>query len=156
SSSLSPSRTSNASRDRSRSSSAPCAASASSAPRGSPPSRRVSARRGAAPVPQLSGERTLAQGAAPLVRLLHVVDLVWKPHPRMSSLLPDRLLRRREGRIGERAYRDGHKAGKYLFLDVEDRRATVRTEVEDALSTVRDAGVPMRNALDRHLLCVEK
>jgi hypothetical protein len=74
----------------------------------------------------------------------------------MSSLLPDRLRRRREGRIGERAYRDGHKARKYLFLDVEDRRATVRTEVEDALSTVRDAGVPMRNALDRHLLCVEK
>ena len=28
--------------------------------------------------------------------------------------------------------------------------------MEDALSTVRDAGVPMRNALDRHLLCVEK
>jgi ribosomal protein S18 acetylase RimI-like enzyme len=74
----------------------------------------------------------------------------------MSSLLPDRLRRRREGRIGERAHRDGHKSRKYLFLDVEDSRATVRTEVEDALSTVRDAGVPPRNALDRHLLCVEK
>ena len=59
----SPSRTSNASGNRSRSSSARFAASASSAPRGSPPSRRVSARRGAAPVPQFSGERTLAHAS---------------------------------------------------------------------------------------------
>jgi hypothetical protein len=72
----------------------------------------------------------------------------------MSSFLPDRPRRRREGRIDECAHRDGHNSRQCL-RGVEDGRAAVRTEVEDALSTVRDADVLPRDALGRHLLCVE-
>jgi hypothetical protein len=93
-------------------------------------------------------------GAAPLLRLRLVFDPVRKPQPRMSSFLPDRPRRRREGRIGECAHRDGHNSRQCL-RGVEDGRAAVRTEVEDALSTVRDADVLTRDALGRHLLCVE-
>src|SRR5919197_2836306 len=75
-------------------------------------------------------------GASPLLRLAHVFDVVWKPQPRMSQLLPDRPRRRREGRIGERAHRDGHDSRRGL-RGVEHGRAAVRTEVEDTfLSTV--------------------
>src|SRR5881409_1462302 len=68
--------------------------------------------------------------ASPLLRLAHVFDVVWKPQPRMLPLLPDRPRRRREGRIRERAYRDGHNSRRGL-RGVEDGRAAVRTEVEE-------------------------
>ena len=48
----------------------------------------------------------------------------------MLPLLPDRPRRRREGRIRERAYRDGHNSRRGL-RGVEDGRAAVRTEVEE-------------------------
>jgi hypothetical protein len=69
--------------------------------------------------------------ASPLLRLAHVFDVVWKPQPRMLPLLPDRPRRRREGRIRERAYRDGHNSRRGL-RGVEHGRAAVWTEVEAA------------------------
>src|SRR5437764_11710141 len=74
----------------------------------------------------------------------------------MSPLLPDRPRRRREGRIRECAYRDGHNSRRGL-RGVEHGRAAVRTEVEEGafLSLVRDADVLPRGALGRYLFCVE-
>ena len=74
----------------------------------------------------------------------------------MLPLLPDRPRRRREGRIRERAYRDGHNSRRGL-RGVEDGRAAVRTEVEEGafVSLVRDADVLPRGALGRYLFCVE-
>lgn len=57
-------------------------------------------------------------------------DVVWKSQPRMSPLLPDRPRRRREGRIHERAHRDGHNSRRGL-RGVEHGRTAVRTEVEE-------------------------
>ena len=102
-----------------------------------------------------SGERTVAQARDLSCGLAHVFDVVWKPQPRMSPLLPNRPRRRSEGRIRKRAHRDGHNSRRGL-RGVEHGRAAVRTEVEGAfLSVVRDADVLPSGALGRYLFCVE-
>src|SRR6266496_3759623 len=72
----------------------------------------------------LAQARDLSSGLA------HVFDVVWKPQPRMSPLLPDRPRRRRKGRIREHAHRDGHDS-RHGLRGVEDGRAAVGTEVEE-------------------------
>jgi hypothetical protein len=104
-----------------------------SAPRSSDPHSSTEPRR---PIRRMI--RTLARaslrsagaGARPLLRLVHVFDVVWKSEPRMLPLLPDRSRRRREGRICERAHRDGHNSRRGL-RGVEHGRAAVRTEAEE-------------------------
>ena len=65
----------------------------------------------------------------------------------MPPFLPDRPRRRREGRIRERADRDGHHP-RHGFRGVEHGRAAVRTEVEEGArpSFVRDTDELLRRA----------
>jgi hypothetical protein len=100
----------------------PCANHGSSAALRSSPvaaNRRVLQRRAtlvrrAVLAPLSSGARTLAQARDLSSGLAHVFDVVREPQPRMSPLLPDRPRRRREGRIRERAHRDGHNSRRGL------------------------------------------
>src|SRR6186997_3089488 len=76
-------------------------------------------------------------------------------YPGVPPRLPDRHPRRRELRIGERTYRNGDKPG-HRREPVEDRRAAVGAEREDALlALVRDADVLVEAAFDAHVLLGE-